>query len=183
MPTHNGPGCITCLLKFSARKTRRRSPWKSQARSALPPRFLHNRLVLSLVATQPTVYPALEVLHIGGIGLLLGNLVLFELRVWGLGAQLPLQPLARLALGLALAGFSIAAASGLLMFASQPMDLLNNRAFVLKMGLLMLAGTNAAWFHARSSLLLMDRTAKIQTLLSIGIWLAVIICGRFIAYL
>ena len=139
--------------------------------------------MLSLVATHPTAYPALEVLHIVGIGLLLGNLVLFELRVWGLGAQLPLQPLARLALGLALAGFSIAAASGLLMFASQPMDLLNNRAFVLKMGLLMLAGNNAAWFHARGSLLLMDRNAKIQTLLSIGIWLAVLICGRFIAYL
>jgi hypothetical protein len=93
-----------------------------------------------------------------------------------------LQPLARLALGLALAGFSIAAASGLLMFASQPMDLLNNRAFVAKMGLLMLAGTNAAWFHARGGLLLKDRTAKLQTLFSIGIWLAVIICGRFIAY-
>ncbi len=138
--------------------------------------------MLSLVATHPTAYPALEVLHIVGIGLLLGNLVLFELRVWGLGAQLPVQPLARLALGLALAGFSIAAASGLLMFASQPMDLLNNRAFVAKMGLLMLAGTNAAWFHARGGLLFMDRTAKLQTLFSIGIWLAVIICGRFIAY-
>ena len=139
--------------------------------------------MLSLIATHPTAYPALEVLHIVGIGLLLGSLVLFELRVWGLGAQLPMQPLARLALGLALMGFSIAAASGLLMFASQPMGLLNNRAFILKMGLLMLAGTNAAWFHARGGLLLMDRTAKLQTLFSIGIWLAVIICGRFIAYL
>ena len=139
--------------------------------------------MLSLIATYPTAYPALEVLHIVGIGLLLGSLVLFELRVWGMGPQLPVQPLARLALGLALMGFSIAAASGLLMFASQPMDLLNNRAFILKMGLLMLAGTNAAWFHARGGLSLMDRTAKLQTLFSIGIWLAVIICGRFIAYL
>ncbi len=139
--------------------------------------------MLSQIATHPIAYPALEVLHIVGIGLLLGNLVLLELRVWGLGAQLPVLALARLALGLALAGFSIAAASGLLMFATQPIDLLNNRAFVLKMGLLMLAGTNAAWFHARGSLLLTDRTAKLQTLLSVGIWLAVIICGRFIAYL
>ena len=139
--------------------------------------------MLSQIATHPIAYPALEVLHIVGIGLLLGNLVLLELRIWGLGAQLPVLALARLALGLALAGFSIAAASGLLMFATQPMDLLNNRTFVLKMGLLLLAGTNAAWFHARGSLLLMDRTAKLQTLLSVGIWLAVIICGRFIAYL
>lgn len=139
--------------------------------------------MFSWIATHPIAYPALEVLHIVGIGLLLGNLVLFELRVWGLGAQLPVQALARLALGLAVAGFSIAAATGLLMFASQPLDLLGNRAFVIKMGLLMLAGTNAAWFHARDSLLRMDRTARALTLLSIGLWLAVIISGRFIAYL
>ena len=61
--------------------------------------------MLSLITTHPIAYPALEVLHIVGIGLLLGNLVLFELRVWGLGAQLPVQPLARLALGLALGAF------------------------------------------------------------------------------
>ena len=44
--------------------------------------------------------------------LLLGSLVLFELRVWGFGAALPVLPLARLALPLTLAGFALAAASG-----------------------------------------------------------------------
>jgi hypothetical protein len=136
-----------------------------------------------LVATHPTAYPALEVLHIVGIGLLLGNLVLFELRVWGLGAQLPLQPLARLALGLALAGFSIAAASGLLMFASQPLELIGNRAFLLKVCLLTLAAANAAWFHSRGSLVRLDGVAKLQTLVSACIWVAVVACGRWIAYL
>lgn len=65
-------------------------------------------------------YPALEMVHISGIALLLGNLVLLELRVFGLGAGLPVKELARLSMGIALAGFAIAAASGLLMFASQP---------------------------------------------------------------
>jgi hypothetical protein len=122
------------------------------------------------------------VVHIVGIGLLLGNLVLLELRVWGLGAALPVQPLARLALGLAVLGFALAGASGLLMFAAQAAELLANRAFVLKMGLLMLAGTNAAWFHGRGSLVRMDRTARLLTLVSTAIWLAVIACGRSIAY-
>ena len=134
------------------------------------------------IVSHPWAYPALEVVHIVGIGLLLGNLVLFELRVWGLGPELPVRPLARMALGLALLGFLIIGASGLLMFAGQPEELLASRVFVIKMGLVMLAGLNALWFHARGSLELLDRGARLQTVVSVGLWLAVIICGRWIAY-
>lgn len=138
--------------------------------------------MFAALQSHPWAYPALEVVHLFGIAMLLGNLVLLELRVFGLGATLPAPDLARLSLGLALAGFALAAASGLLMFASQPAELLANRAFVLKMLLLMAAGANAAWFHARGSLRLLDRTARMQMLLSTGVWLAVLACGRWIAY-
>jgi hypothetical protein len=138
--------------------------------------------VFSSLAVHPWAYPALEVVHIVGIALLLGNLVLLELRVWGVAAALPLQPLARLSLSLSLCGFGLAVLSGLTMFATQPGELLSNRVFVIKMGLLMLAGCNAAAFHARGSLQRLDAAARAQTALSLGIWLAVIICGRFIAY-
>jgi hypothetical protein len=134
------------------------------------------------IVSHPFAYPALEVMHIVGIALLLGNLLLLELRVWGLGPELPVLPLARLALRLSLLGFAIIATSGLLMFAGQPAELLASRSFVIKMGLVMLAGLNAAWFHARGSLQLLDREARIQTVVSLGLWLAVIICGRWIAY-
>jgi hypothetical protein len=127
-------------------------------------------------------YPALEVVHIIGIALLLGNLVLLELRVFGLGAALPVKDLSRLSLGTALAGFSVVAASGLLMFASQPAELLANRAFTLKMLLLLTAGCNAAWFHGRGSLDKLDGLARAQMAGSTLIWLAVIACGRWIAY-
>jgi len=128
-------------------------------------------------------YPALEVVHLSGIALLIGNLVLLELRVFGLGAALPVRELARLSLSLALAGFSLAAASGLLMFASQPVELLANRAFTLKMLLLLAAACNAGWFHGRGSLHKLDALARGQMLLSTLIWLAVLVCGRWIAYL
>jgi hypothetical protein len=127
-------------------------------------------------------YPALEVVHICGIALLLGNLVLLEMRVFGRGAQLDVKALASLSLGIAAVGFSLAAASGLLMFASQATELLTNRAFTLKMILLMLAGCNAAWFHGRGSLGKLDGVARGQMVLSTLIWLAVITCGRWIAY-
>jgi len=127
-------------------------------------------------------YPALEVVHIVGIALLLGNLVALEIRVWGGAAALPVKVLARLSLGIALGGFALAAASGLLMFATQPAELLANRSFVLKMGLLTAAGCNAAWFHGRGSLEKLDLTARVQMLVSTAIWLGVVVCGRWIAY-
>jgi hypothetical protein len=137
---------------------------------------------LSWIATSPWAYPALEVVHILGVALLLGNLVALELRVWGAAGELPVAALARLSLGLALTGFALAAGSGLLMFASQPLELLANRSFVLKLGLLALAGLNAALFHARGGLGRLDALARIQTLVSLGLWIGAIIAGRWIAY-
>ena len=137
---------------------------------------------IAWLASNPWAYPTLEVLHIVGIALLLGSLVVVELRVWGLAPELPAQALARLGLSVSVAGFGLIAFSGLGMFAAHPGEMLANRSFVIKMGLVMFAGLNAAMFHARGSLLKADGTARAQTVLSMGLWLAVIICGRWIAY-
>ncbi len=127
-------------------------------------------------------YPVLEIVHIIGVALLLGNLVLLELRVFGKGAALPIADLSRLGLSLVVLGFSLAAVSGSVMFASQPNELLANRAFTIKLVLLFVAGTNAAIFHSRKSLEKLDVTAKVLMVLSTLTWIAVISCGRWIAY-
>ena len=128
-------------------------------------------------------YPVLEIVHIFGIAMLLGNLVLLELRVFGRGKNLPVADLARLSLGLAAVGFSLAALSGVLMFSTRPAELLSNRAFTLKMALLFTAACNAGWFHARQSLEKLDFTARALMMVSTLIWIAVVACGRWIAYL
>jgi hypothetical protein len=138
---------------------------------------------LPWIASHPVAYPALEVLHITGIALLLGSLVLLDLRVWGLARDLPLRPLARLSLSVTLAGFGLLVASGLMLFAAQPAELVSNRAFLVKLVLVQLAGLNAAWFHGRDSLTRCDGLARAQTVLSTGLWLGAIISGRWIAYL
>ncbi len=132
--------------------------------------------------THAWAYPALSVVHILGIGLLLGNLTLLELRVFGKGVSLPVKDLARLSLSLVALGFCVAAASGLLMFATQAEELLANRAFTIKMLLLTLLACNAAWFHGRGSLDKLDAMAKLQMLVSTFLWIAVVICGRWIAF-
>lgn len=128
-------------------------------------------------------YPVLEIVHILGIAMLLGNLVLLELRVFGRGKNLPVADLVRLSLGLAAVGFSLAALSGVLMFGTRPAELLSNRAFTLKMVLLFTAACNAGWFHGRQSLEKLDSTARALMVVSTVIWIAVVACGRWIAYL
>ncbi len=141
-----------------------------------------NWVSLPWIASHPIVYPVLGVLHIVGIALLVGSLFLLELRVWGVGAGLPIRPLARLALSVTVTGFSLAVISGVLMFMGGPAELLSNRAFLIKLGLVHLAGLNAAWFHGRDSLARCDGLARAQTLMSMGLWFGVIVCGRWIAY-
>lgn len=139
-------------------------------------------IAFAWIASHPWLYPLLESLHVIGIAMLFGGLVVLELRVWGVARSLDVLALARLALPVSLAGFCLAAATGLTMFISQPAELLANRVFVIKMSLLMLAGLNAASFHARGGLVSLDGLARAQTLISLGLWVAVIICGRWIAY-
>ncbi|MFO6421014.1 hypothetical protein ACLBKS_12495 [Hylemonella sp. W303a] len=134
------------------------------------------------IVSSAWAYPALEVVHLSGVALLVGNLVLLEIRVFGWGGGLPVRDLARLALTLAVVGFGLAAVSGLLMFFTQAAELIANRAFTCKMLLLMLAACNAGWFHGRASLDKLDALARVQMVLSTLIWLAVLGCGRWIAY-
>jgi hypothetical protein len=134
------------------------------------------------ISALPWLYPALEIVHIVGIALLLGSLVLVELRIWGRASELPLRPLARFGLRLTLTGFALAAASGTAMFLTQPSELLANVPFRIKMALLVCAGINAAAFHVRGGIARADRAGRALTLLSLGLWLAIIICGRSIAY-
>ena len=134
------------------------------------------------IGSHPWLYPMLESAHIVGVALLVGNLVLLELRVWGHAAELPIGALARLALAVSVAGFCLLGTTGLLMFAAAPQELLGNRIFLIKMALVALAGFNALAFHLRRGLQRLDRVARAQTALSLGLWLAVIICGRWVAY-
>lgn len=138
--------------------------------------------MFAALAAHPWAYPLLEVIHLVGLALVLGNLVLIEQRVFGLGATLPAPDLARLSLLLVAAGFGLLVVSGILMFATQAQELLASRTFAVKMSLMSLALCNAAWFHARGSLKLLDATARVQMVISTLLWLTVVGAGRWLAY-
>ena len=136
-------------------------------------------------------YPATEALHIVGIGLLFGSVAIVDLRLIGLGRRVPVSALAGFAVPWSLAGFVLAAATGLLMFTAHAAEFLTLPVFILKMGLILAGGINAAILHAG---VLGDTrawdigaatpwAAKVAGALSIALWVGVVACGRLLAYL
>ncbi len=127
-------------------------------------------------------FPLLEIVHLAAIATLVGSVLTVEARLFGLRRAVPLEELGRLGAVIAIVGFALAVASGSLLFVSDAAGYIANRAFVVKLGLIMAAGVNMLAFHARSSLRRADAVAKAQALLSLGLWLGVIAAGRLIAY-
>ncbi|VXC27653.1 DUF6644 family protein [Massilia sp. 9I] len=134
------------------------------------------------------LYPAVETLHIVGFAVLVGAVAMFDLRVLGFGRQLPVKALARHLLPWSAGSILLVLPTGLLLFVVDPAALLANRVFLLKLALILLAGLNALAFHAgpyRQADAWAQRApirASLHALLSLGLWIAVIACGRLLAY-
>ena len=137
------------------------------------------------------LYPIVEIVHICGFAILVGSVVMFDLRVLGVAKQIPLRALSRFLLPWSWAALLLVIPSGILMFSAHAADFLGNPAFKLKMALLVAALMNTAYFHTGpyQGVANWDREAsapvdaRLSAVLSIVIWLGVISCGRLLAYL
>lgn len=137
------------------------------------------------------LYPIVEIVHICGFVLLVGSVAMFDFRVLGLGRSLPVRALARHLLPWTLAALLLIVPSGLLMFITHAGDFISNPAFQLKLGLVFLAGLNAIAFHLGPFARVADWDtgcaaplgARLSAAASLAIWVAVISCGRLLAYL
>ena len=127
-------------------------------------------------------FPLLEIVHIAAIAAMVGSVLTIDMRVFGLRKALPLVELGKLGAGIAVSAFAVIVASGILLFLTDPVGYIANRAFAIKLGLIALAATNMVAFHARGSLARPDAIAKAQAALSLLLWLGVIGAGRLIAY-
>lgn len=140
------------------------------------------------------LYPSVETVHIVGIGLLFGSIAVLDLRLLGVGRHIGVRALARHVLPWTLASFALIVPSGVLMFTAHATEFIQSEVFVLKMVLILVAAVNAALFHA-----ITFRTADVWDTeemrkigpppsaraagaLSLLLWIAVIACGRLLAY-
>jgi hypothetical protein len=136
------------------------------------------------------LYPIVEIIHIIGFVMLVGAVTMFDLRVLGLSPAIPVRALAHHLLRWSIAGLLLVVPAGLLMFSAHPMEFAENRVFQLKLALIIAAGVNAALFHAGVYRTVPEwdlqntapTVAKLHAALSIALWIAVIACGRLLAY-
>jgi hypothetical protein len=135
-------------------------------------------------------FPTLESIHLIGIGLMFGSILMLDFRLLGAAPRLPVRRVAELFLPITWIGFILQVASGGLLFVSYADQYVRTVSFPLKMGLVLLGGANMLFFHRttwRSAAKwdLGRKTpvgAKIAAVLSTLIWILAIVAGRSAGY-
>jgi hypothetical protein len=129
-------------------------------------------------------YPIVLTSHAIGMALVVGILLMIDLRVLGLANKISLDSL-RLYFRVAWVGLLINACSGTLLFLANYTAFLHNTAFLTKMSLLALGGL-ATWILVReissSTVDQPSRRARVIASVCIAIWLGAIVAGRIVGY-
>lgn len=135
------------------------------------------------------VYPFVNAAHVFGIGLLVGSILPVDLRLLGLFRRIPLAGFVPVMTGFSAAGLIIAVTSGFLLFSVKPLEYAENPAFLTKIALVAVGAANAlglrwtgAWRAARAGKGITPRL-RASALLSLVIWPAALLSGRWIGYL
>jgi len=136
------------------------------------------------------LYPIVETAHIAGFVVLVGSVVMLDLRLLGFTPTSSVRSLARHVLPWTWLALLVVVPSGVAMFSAHAVEFLDNPALRIKLILIVFAGLNAAAFHfgVYRSAPAWDRNqppppaARWAAALSLALWLGVIACGRLIAY-
>ncbi len=146
------------------------------------------RTVGSFVTETPWMWPTCETLHFIGLSLLVGVVLLVDLRVLGVVKGVSFASLHRL-LPWAAVGFGVNVITGLLFFVGIPAQYTGNKSFYWKIGLVMLAGLNAVYFTVFEEPWKLGRgedapmTAKFAAASAMILWVAVMYCGSMLPFL
>ena len=152
--------------------------------------WLEGTFIANAIRTIPWLYPTFETGHYIGLSLLVGGIMLIDLRVLGFARSLPLKSMIGL-LPFVWVGFLINVFTGSMLFIYGATNFGPNKAFQLKMAFLVVAGLNAlafdlsvrrsggSWVAAGSPPALVKGFAT----LSLIFWVCVVTTGRWMAYL
>jgi hypothetical protein len=152
--------------------------------------WMRDSALAVMIVNNIWVFPTLETLHFIGLILLMGSLLVIDLRFMGFAPRIPLHAVLGF-LPLSLLGFVINLTTGILFLFSDPYHYYDNLSFRLKMLAVLLAGLNAIWFKLSLNLesLLAQSPGnpgvRIRLIagLSLLLWTSVIVFGRMIPYL
>ena len=139
----------------------------------------------------PWTYAIVNLVHILGVALLFGAVVMLDLRLLGVWRRVPLATIAQVAAPVALCGFVVAAASGLGLLATKATEYIGNPFLSVKFPAIAIGLVNAivlsvspAW-RARGTRELSLRELRLLAWMggtSLVSWLTAISAGRMIGY-
>ena len=152
--------------------------------------WLQNTAVGTAIRTSSWLFPLIESFHIVGLAFLIGAVVRLDVRLLGFYPKTSVTEVSRAVLPWTWGGFALAVLTGSFMFSSEAEGLYSNKAFRLKMVMLVLLGINTAVFElvTRRNIHRWDVdhatpvAAKLTAAVSIVLWICVVIAGRWIAY-
>ncbi len=136
-------------------------------------------------------YGIVNLVHILGIAMLFGAILVLDLRLLGLWGRVPLAALSRPLVAVAATGFGVAVASGIPMLATKAGDYIDNPFLFIKFPAIALALLNVwllhrsqAWRAHRARDLLAGERRRLAAgaALSLVFWLTAITSGRMIGY-
>jgi hypothetical protein len=137
----------------------------------------------------PWAFPACETLHFMGLTLLIGAILVVDLRALGLLRMIDFKTAHKL-IGVAIFGFAINLTTGTLFCFADPGRYFVNVGFQSKMVLIVIAGLNAVAFEllvyrrvrAGDAAAETSIAARTTAALSVVLWFSVLILGRFMPY-
>lgn len=145
-----------------------------------------------VLAESELAFPIIEAIHLIGLSISVGLIVLTDLRLLGvflrhIPASEVLQQLRPWVLG----GFAAIFVSGGLLFWAEAATVVASPPFPFKLGFIVLAGLNALYFESvlarqpvlRSPAVVLPAPVRLAGLASIVLWSLVIVCGRLIPYI
>jgi Family of unknown function (DUF6644) len=152
--------------------------------------WLEDSSLAAAIRQSLWLYPGIEIVHITGIVILVGPALIFDLRLLGFAKKIPVPVLADYLLSWSRRGLFLVIPSGLLLFITNATTLAYDPVFWLKMTLLVVAGLNALFFHRFTLIKISSpgESYKVRApgigaaIVSIVSWIAIIACGRLLAY-
>lgn len=152
--------------------------------------WLKSTALSNFVSQHGWVWPACETLHFVGLAMLIGCVGVLDLRMLGLGKQIPVKALHQF-IPWGIAGFIINMITGILFFVGEPSQYIHNIAFQLKILLIVIAGINVLIFYGSvfrdaEALGPGDNApikAKVVAAVSITAWFGVMYFGRMLPFI
>ncbi len=139
----------------------------------------------SSIRASTWIFPAIETIHIFALTVLLGTIVVLDLRLLGLGLRR--QPVALLAenlRGWTFTSLAVMLLSGVALFLSEAVKCFHNEGFRVKMTLLPVAILfHFTVFRRAAAGVSAPPWGKLAALVSLALWFGVGIAGRAIGFL